>query len=512
MRHINNKLLDAARSNIADAAVRLEIAGRYYGRDVIQSCSVSAVTGDNGTFNVGATEAAELDFRILTSALPYSWTTRDIRAWLGYLVSDDSFVVGETMLLSDVTMSGDSSAVEGFMVDESIMGDTITYIGDETAELVGGYSSTSEDSTAEVQEGGWVEVETLYLQRYEYVPMGLFATSDENVTNTGLFTDVIAYDPFYWMATQCDIDFADVYPLTTRNAMSVICDAYDIDVDIDSLPDVHLPFYRPSGTVRECIGYIAAAGFANARFDGDGVLSFVTGYDTGENLDMGDYMVGALSVSSGERSTVDNVQMSYKPTSGEEVVIQYPSTSIGSGVSFGDTVFGDLDYDSPQMSLVEGTLSSIAEAAQGNGLLPVSVKGFDVTVFGGLQFDLMDRFSVMDVNGARHELMAMSVTWSYDGGITTSMSANAISSNATIGSAAMAANVAAGLGANKDAIARVEALVTDTLNGYNQEFNQAMSAIVANDENFVSTLLKSQTLLDAIAPESIEVSYINSLS
>lgn len=177
--------------------MRLENAGRYYGRDVIQSASVSAVTGDNGKFSVSATEAAELDFRILTSALPYSWTTRDIRAWYCYLVSDDLLVDGETMLLSDVTMTSDSNSVEGFMAGEYILGYHITCVGDETAEMVGDYSSTSDDSTAEVQEGGWVEVETLYLQRYEYVPMGLFATSDENVTNTGLFTNVVAYYPFY---------------------------------------------------------------------------------------------------------------------------------------------------------------------------------------------------------------------------------------------------------------------------------------------------------------------------
>lgn len=448
MQTVPDEMLAEMQASSNTPIARVTIGDSVLGIDAIQSVNITELGTADGSFGVGTTASATANLVLLSSALPLVFTADDITVEYGYRLADGT-------------------------------------------EL--------------------------------YVPVGVFGTNDSLVSSSSLFTTITAHDAFFWMDEAMTKTWTVGHTVTTRTMMEDMLKGTSIRYDIGELPNLDLMQWRPSGTLRECIGQVCAAAMVNARFDGRGNLRFSRPKSTGMFFDTAPTdgsasPVSSLNISSDYANEIDHVAATftktyeildsenYEPPADETVNVTAPETATGLAVTFdpvsftteGTFICNTSSGSDGGLSLAKADLQRIAARAQDEGLLPVALRGFDITLHGYPQMEPFDTFTVRTFQGERVNVTATSVTWGYDGALFTSMSAVASAQDAsapTAGSAATIASIAESVNSIKAKNLALTSLTVNSLKGDNAKFNDVMADTLTADEAFISKLTASSAFI-----------------
>lgn len=254
----------------------------------------------------------------------------------------------------------------------------------------------------------------------------------------------------------------------------------------ESTEDRYLTVARPSGTVRDVIGQLSSLALGNAAIRGDGSLCIMypgKQQDGKEYLsfDASMYIGGNLTLSSLDACVIDHVYCDFEPDYGNTDLyeftvgddqytdyntnpwhVSYPpdgadriwpvAEATGTGIELDPALFNDgfvlgckdvgaVTYEdwlaSPKGATVGTYVADMmpmmiwaevvnigANAKQFHDALPVEYSGFELSLNDGFHVELCDRFDIEDVYGVTHtDMLALSRTVAYDGGFTTTLSA-----------------------------------------------------------------------------------------
>lgn len=407
-----------------------------------------------------------------------------------------------------------SADIQSVKVTRSVNGGSYCIGGTEAAsmELVVFTSSLPAvpETAAYVVELGYVDDDgTTYWANY-----GTFATNTENVVRDGLWTTITGYDAFYWMDAEGYNFKTDTsgHKMSSCTMMHYLVSGTSIKWTSSEWSNLGLYLYRPDGTLREQIGQVAAANCANAVITGANTVSLKTPNRTDITLTPNDYAIGGFSTTAETAIAVARVKSTFKRVydydassdydreEDKEYETSYPINSNGLSIEIESDLFAGGEFtDDTTLGRAQDDLSTIASVGTTNNGLGLSFKGFDATLFGCAFLEPLDIFKVTDHYGETHTVCALSASWEYNGGITTTLSASASAEDSSASSSSNAiSKIAAQLDSVQGGTLALQRLTVDTLKGDNATFNTVIADKLTAKDAKITNLIADKADVDLL--------------
>lgn len=235
---------------------------------------------------------------------------------------------------------------------------------------------------------------------FETLPLGVFYASPDGVTIDKYGVSIEAYD---LMSAFDDVEYSSslTYPASFANVISELSTTYSIT--IGSYPTVTDTITEAlTGTVREVISKLATLSGSNAMFNYDGALDFkAIGQTSLLGLDGNSYYTFKLV----SEAPVDITQLIAKNDSSEIENIVY-----GTSNGFAIEVSQEGIVNQSQLQNIYGLAD-----------LPLSYYGYDLECNGIPHLELLDLFTITDVDSNPYILTNTSHTIKFNGGLSSSI-------------------------------------------------------------------------------------------
>lgn len=285
----------------------------------------------------------------------------------------------------------------------------------------------------------WPEVDRL--MPYEWLPMGDFRTSDELVGEAGMFTEVHAYDGFYWMTGDCTTAYPSIdgtTAMSTRAQAEAIAGDAGLELDASSVPDLLLKTVRPAGKLRDALSQLGIATASCLWFE-DGKLTFRKPMETGVTIGTGDYAAGAWAATTGEHTSVGGMSATVTK------VHNAPGPLAAEGTERKDDEETKLTAGTGNMLAIDGKLfqggginadlkpkvwdavQEDLDAIEAQAGLPMDLVGFSCEMWGFPWLRPLDWVTCENPYGKSYHVLCASVTVTYNGAVKTSIGCSASS-------------------------------------------------------------------------------------
>lgn len=385
-----------------------------------------------------------------------------------------------------------------------------------------------------------------YVQTTAWYPMGTYYTNDALCTETGSDqVNMTLYDKMYWLTGDINSSKLPKYDTlaSVKTMVTTVIAGTGLTLgDPDELPDVSYNRYRPYGSIKQSIGQLAAAMFANAVISlDDETLRFV--YPTSTKMTVGpaDYDAsngGDLTISNNAPHYVNRLHLEYEesyndkatqeedPETGKMVTtyeeveaktIDLESLPAGElqdlSLDLDYMLFGDMgvvnaDSSPNSKKLIQKDIDTLRDYGVSNDLFPFTSTSFSATLTGFTMLEPFDKIDVLDSYGTTHEdLVITSVTYTYSGGVTTTVSAEATVDDQS--GTTSVATVATTVNTVGSKVLSLRNITVDTITGNNAIFNSMVATKLSSDEAFIKELVSSTITTDALSTGFLKVDAAN---
>ncbi len=252
---------------------------------------------------------------------------------------------------------------------------------------------------------------------FEYVPMGTFYAQAKDITQSGLFTTITAYDR--------SIRLTDTYTSslnwnsthTVAQVLSEIQTATSISMGSYGglAPGSVTVYEKPKGTHRDVLMQMAVLMGTNAKLNRTGSIDFIKLHQATAVQEYGpyNYTSDGFKLTSYSSISYGRFIVNYTHIVNDEEVTDTYTYTAGSG-----TNAVTLDSVNVRTQAKTNTLGQMVIGTNG-----LSYYGYNATLPGQPQIDLGDTIRIEDVFGNEYDLLVLSANHIFNGAIKTTFSA-----------------------------------------------------------------------------------------